>query len=161
MNKFVQHDRVLLGLVSGNFFVAADARMQGFLLFRKFLAVTGVDFWYATSSNQNSGPLWRQLGGSPVPGSDRELILPLEFGALAEEFARRRQWPRVVARLSKAAGLFSRMLRPRLSGTRLTVARSRGLGQAGVPGRAMSRSRNGDGGTIGGSAGVAVRRCRS
>jgi hypothetical protein len=121
-SRFVYEDKILVGLCSSNFFVDAAARMQGFLLFRKFLATRGVDFWYATSSNEHSGTLWEKLKGQPVASSDRELFLPLRMDSITEELVFRRGLPVPFAVLARATGsIISPFLKPRIAKTDLTA----------------------------------------
>jgi hypothetical protein len=115
-------DRRLLGLAAGNFFVDAAARMQGFFLLRRFLATQGADFWYANSCNRQSGPLWSKCGAVMVPESDVEYLFPFRLGPLARELALRRQWPRPVAGLLRAAGpLATLAVAPRRPRNRLSL----------------------------------------
>jgi hypothetical protein len=97
-------DRRLLGLAAGNFFVDAEARMQGFFLFRRYLAARGVDFWYASSCNQQSGLLWAKSGGVQVENSDLEYLFIYQMGPLLEEAALRRRVPRRLAGSLRWAG---------------------------------------------------------
>ena len=105
--SFALNGQILVGLVSGSFFVDRNVRMLGFLLFKRFLAMSGVNFWYATSSNENSGPLWQHVRAEAVPDSDRELILPVDFGVLAEEKLMRRGYPLLAAQLFRSIGVLS------------------------------------------------------
>ena len=73
-----QHDgRSLVGLCSSAFYVDDGARLQGFLMFRRFLATPGADFVFATTCNAVSAGLWERMGALPVPDSRQELIVPL------------------------------------------------------------------------------------
>ena len=88
--RFRHGDDVLLGLGSGALFVDPTARMQGFMLFRRFLGMKQGDFWYATTCNSNSAPLWAKSRGTAVAASSYEFLFPINVGKLAEEFALRK-----------------------------------------------------------------------
>ena len=79
---FLAADQRLLGLCSGSFFVEPEARTLGYYLFRKYLSSRGFSFFFATTCNANSGPLWRKLGGCAVPNSETEHILPLRLDVM-------------------------------------------------------------------------------
>jgi hypothetical protein len=92
-NQFVAGDRRLVGLGSGGFFVEPQARTMGFYLFKKYLKLQGYSFFFSTTCNSNSAPLWKTLGGVAIPYSDLEYILPLRLhtllpGLLAERTSR-------------------------------------------------------------------------
>lgn len=74
---FISGSRELFALCSSAMYVDPRARLQGFLMFRRFLAQPGVDFWFATTCNDVSARLWERCEGAPVESSRRELILPL------------------------------------------------------------------------------------
>lgn len=76
-HRFVSGSRELFALCSSAMYVDTRARLQGFLMFRRFLAQPGVDFWFATTCNDLSARLWERSEGVPVESSRRELILPL------------------------------------------------------------------------------------
>jgi hypothetical protein len=110
-------DQRLLGLAAGSFFVDSVARLQGFFLFRRYLGIPGVDFWYASSCNQQSAAIWSKSNGIQVENSDVEYLVVFRMGPLIEEAALRRQVPRPLAKsLSWAgplAGLATAVKRPR------------------------------------------------
>jgi len=83
---FLTADRRLLGLCSGSFFVEPQARTQGYYLFRKYLSSPGYSFFFATTCNAESAPLWRRLGGCAVPNSETEHILPLKLDVMLPAF---------------------------------------------------------------------------
>jgi hypothetical protein len=103
-NGFVAGDRKLLGLCSGAFFVEPEVRSQGFFLFKKHLNSRGFAFFYATSCNANSGPVWKSLGASPVEYSNREYVFPLKLDTLLPAVLADRTSNRVVARSAAVAG---------------------------------------------------------
>jgi hypothetical protein len=109
-------DRRLLGLAAGDFFVDSSARMQGFFMLRRFLGLTGADFWYANSCNRQSGPLWAKCGAVMVPESDVEYLLPIRLGPLAEELAARKGWPRAVGSMLRVLGPVAAPLLTRRAG---------------------------------------------
>lgn len=78
-SAFLAGDQWLLGLCSGSFFVDPGVQSMGFYLFRKYLSSPGYSFFFATTCNANSEPLWRMLGGKAVPHSEKEYILPLRL----------------------------------------------------------------------------------
>lgn len=96
-------DAALVGVCGAGFFVRPEARLQAFFMFRRFLAQPGADFHFATTCNASSEAIWRKLGGRPIPGTDREFLVPLRFGPLAEEAALRRHIPAPLPRLMRAA----------------------------------------------------------
>jgi hypothetical protein len=112
--RFRWGDHSLLGLGSGGLFVDSKARMQGFLLYRRFLSIKMADFWYATTCNLASGQLWARSKAIPVPHSDVEFLLTLRLGSLAEEIALRKNIARPIASAAGAAiGLMSPLIRHR------------------------------------------------
>lgn len=116
---FFLGERRLLGLCSGDFFVAPAARMQGFFLFRRFLNARGVDFFYASSCNLRSSRLWKAVRGEMVPDSRYTWLVPLRWPSIAERFVLNRGAGAVAAKLVRiSAGLVSPVLalgRPRSS----------------------------------------------
>lgn len=112
--RFVLGDRILVGLCGSGFFVEPEFRLQGFLLFRRFLAEPGVDFWFATTSNAAAGALWGKLGGKAPAYACHEYFLPLRFGPLVQEALLRRGVAQWLTGPARAAGsLLSPWLRPR------------------------------------------------
>jgi hypothetical protein len=97
-------DRPLLGLAAGNFYVDSSARLQGFFMLRRFLGLSGVDFWYANSCNRQSAPLWAKCGAMMVPESDVEYLFPLHLGPLAQELAIRKGWPPAIGSILRGLG---------------------------------------------------------
>jgi hypothetical protein len=115
-------DRRLLGLAAGDFFVDSSARLQGFFMLRRFLSLTGVDFWYANSCNRQSGPLWAKCGAIMVAESDVEYLFPLRLGPIAEELALRKGWPLVSGRLLRGLGPAATLIAaPRIPKNRFAV----------------------------------------
>ena len=103
--------RRLLGLCSGDFFVAPAARMQGFFLFRRFLNAPGVDFFYASSCNPGSSRLWKAVRGEMVPDSRYTWLVPLRWPSIAERFVLNRGAGALAAKLVRiSAGLVSPVL---------------------------------------------------
>jgi hypothetical protein len=86
-------ERRLLGLGAGNFFVDPSARMQGYLLFRRYLKTPQADFCFSTTCNAASGALWLKCGAAQVPLSDAEYLFVCRPGPLLQELVlRRRAW---------------------------------------------------------------------
>jgi hypothetical protein len=90
-------DRRLLGLGAHNFFVDPTARMQGFILFRRYLNHPRADFCFSTTCNANSGPLWTKCGAVPVPDSDAEYLLVFRTGPVLQEAAMSKRVPKTLA----------------------------------------------------------------
>jgi hypothetical protein len=76
---FLFSDKRLVGLCSGSFFVETAARSMGFYLFKKCLKNPGYSFQFASTCNASSSELWRAIGASPIPNSDREYLLPIRL----------------------------------------------------------------------------------
>lgn len=93
--------RTWRALGSGSFFVDPDARMQGFFMFRKYLATKNVDFYFGNTCNSNSIVLWQNCKGVVVPNSDVEYLILLKPAAVFEELVLRKNkpWLRPVARI--------------------------------------------------------------
>jgi len=106
---FLTGDQRLLGLCSGSFFVEPPARTLGYYLFRKYLASPGFSFFFATTCNANSGPLWQRLGGCAVPNSETEHILPLRLDVMLPALVSARTSSGVA---SEMARLFGRCANP-------------------------------------------------
>ena len=91
--------------------------MQGFYLFRRYLATPGVDFWYANSCNEQSGVLWSKSKGLPVAHSDEEYLFVYRPGPVLMELAMRRgvpaRWAAPVRWAGSTAGVVVRPRRPR------------------------------------------------
>jgi len=83
--RFRLGDRTLRAAGSGSFYVAPSARGLGFLLFKRLLKLSGLDFLFANTCNRQSGMLWAKFGAVPVPESDREFFLPLRSAPLLRE----------------------------------------------------------------------------
>jgi hypothetical protein len=81
--SFLRAGERIAGLGSGSFFVDSAMRSLGFFLFKRYLACPGYAFYFATTCNVASAPLWRQLGGAAVARSEFELVLPLRLDSLA------------------------------------------------------------------------------
>jgi hypothetical protein len=92
----------LNGASAGTLFVQTEAKMQGFYLFRRFLAMKGVQIFFSNTCNAVAGALWARSGAAPVPDTEHELLLPLRPSAFVEELAERRFGRRWVSRLAGA-----------------------------------------------------------
>jgi hypothetical protein len=75
--RFVADGKVLHALCSSALFVDDSARLQGFVMFRRFLGQPAVDFCFASTCNTASAALWERVGGRAIDASQHELILPL------------------------------------------------------------------------------------
>jgi hypothetical protein len=104
---FVAADQRLLALGSGGFFVEREARSLGFLLFKKHLRSRGFAFFFSTSCNAASAPLWKALGGCAVPNSDTEYVLPLRFDVMLPALVSLRSPSRAAAGLARVSGRFA------------------------------------------------------
>ncbi len=112
----------LLGLAAGNFFIDSSARMQGFFLLRRFLAMKGADFWYANSCNRQSGPLWAKCGAGQVPESEVEYIFPFRVGPIIQELAFRKKWPPTIIKMLGIVGPVATLVAaPRLPKKRFKI----------------------------------------
>lgn len=101
---FLTGDQRLLGLCSGSFFVEPPARTLGYYLFRKYLSSPGCSFFFATTCNANSGPLWRRLGGCAVPNSETEHILPLRLDVMLPALVMVRTSSKVASGMARILG---------------------------------------------------------
>ena len=120
--SFLAGDRRLRGLCGGAFFVEAASRLQGFMLFRRYLAETDVDFRYATTCNASSGALWMKHGARVVDASRREYMFLLRSGPVVEEVLRRRGMGWLAPALGRiAGGIATPFLRPALASPGLEV----------------------------------------
>lgn len=97
-------DQHLLALCSGSFFIEPPARSMGFYLFKKYLSSPGYSFFFATTCNANSEPLWRTLGGSAVPNSDIESILPLRLDIMIPAFLATKTSSGIASSLARIGG---------------------------------------------------------
>jgi hypothetical protein len=123
---FRADDRRLFAMASGAYFVEPQARTLGFHLFKRHLRSPGVAFFFSTSCNAVSGPLWKAVGASTVTGSDVEYVLPLDFSAVLSAFIASRTSTPLVARGAKLLGGCARLLRPmRLAAADVTIEPSR------------------------------------
>jgi hypothetical protein len=101
---FLAGDQRLLGLCSGSFFVEPPARTLGYYLFRKYLSSPSCSFFFATTCNANSGPLWRSLGGCAVPNSETEHILPLRLDVMLPALVSARTSSGAASRIARILG---------------------------------------------------------
>ncbi len=112
----------LLGLAAGDFFIDSSARMQGFFLLRRFLAMKGADFWYANSCNRQSGPLWAKCGAAQVPESEVEYLFPFRLGPIIQELALRKGWSPAISKMLGVVGpLATLVAAPRLPKKRFQI----------------------------------------
>jgi hypothetical protein len=100
--SFVLSGRTLVGLCGSGFYVEPQFRLQGFFLFRRFLAAEEVDFWFATTCNAASGAMWSKHGGQPVEYSNEEHVFVLRAGPFVEEALLRRGHGRRLAGLGRS-----------------------------------------------------------
>jgi hypothetical protein len=101
---FVGGDRRLVALASGSFFVEASASTAGFFMFKKHLANPGPHFFFATTCNTNSAPIWRALGAQPIDHSASEYVLPLNLGDMLPALIAGHADRRVAESVVRAAG---------------------------------------------------------
>ena len=114
-----------LGLGAHNFYVDTAARMQAFILFKRYMSHRAADFCYSTTCNANSGPLWKKMGASELPNSDAEFLIPLRAGPLLEEAAIMKGLPAFVRKSCRPLGsLADVVLQPRKRRGRLKVERA-------------------------------------
>jgi hypothetical protein len=103
-SAFLAGDQRLLGLCSGSFFVEPCVQSMGFYLFRKYLSSPGYSFFFATTCNENSEPLWRMLGGQAVPHSETEYILPLRLDVMIPALVAARTSSGIASGMARIAG---------------------------------------------------------
>ncbi len=103
-SAFLAGDQRFLGLCSGSFFVEPPARSMGFYLFKKYLNSPGYSFHFATTCNANSEPLWRMLGGSEIPNSEMEYIVPLRLDGMLPAFVAARTSSEIAKAIARVAG---------------------------------------------------------
>jgi len=101
---FVWGDKRLKGLCSSSFFVKAEARTQGFFIFKRYLNSKGPNFFYATTCGSASAALWSKLRGRPVPNSESTLVIPYRMESLLESFAENRNFHPTLVALLRVAG---------------------------------------------------------
>lgn len=101
---FLTADQRLLGLCSGAFFVEPQARMLGFYLFKRNLSSPGYSFFFATTCNANSGPVWKAVGASSVPNCETEYVLPLRLDVMLPALLTGRTSSRVTAAMARVFG---------------------------------------------------------
>jgi hypothetical protein len=103
-SAFLAGNQRILGLCSGSFFVEPPARSMGFYLFKKYLGSPGYSFFYATTCNTSSAPLWQRLGGSAVPTSETEYILPLRLDVMMPAFVATRTSSEIASGIARLGG---------------------------------------------------------
>jgi hypothetical protein len=106
---FLAADLRIAALCSGSFFVHPSARIQGFYLFKRYLHSPDYRFFYGTTCNPNSGALWEKMGGSAVPQSETEYILPLNLEIMLPVFLAQSNSSDLRQRI---AGTFGRYVNP-------------------------------------------------
>ncbi len=114
--RYRQGERRVLGLASGTYFADADARMQAFFLFKRFLGMKGFDFYFANTCNLYSARVWEKCGGRPGPESEFSWLVPLRVAPLVREVLLRRGWPRLANAGRAAARLIDLVATKRGSG---------------------------------------------
>ncbi len=82
--RFVADGRIVHALCSSALYVDDSARLQGFVMFRRFLGQPDVDFSFASTCNVASAALWERVGGRAVDASRHEVILPLQTTRVVE-----------------------------------------------------------------------------
>ncbi len=103
-NAFLAEDRRLLGLCSGSFFVEPSARINGFYLFKKYLRDSSYDFFFSTTCNAKSGPIWKAIGSSAVPNSETEHILPLNLEVMLPALLAGKTSSAIATRIARVVG---------------------------------------------------------
>jgi hypothetical protein len=115
--NFLAADQRLRGLGSGSFFVDAPARSMGFYLFKRYLRIPGYAFYYASTCNAVSSELWKSMGGSAVPDSETEYLVPLRLDPTIPALVASRTDSQSAFRIARALGqaanpLFQFLTRP-------------------------------------------------
>ena len=124
--RFLLEDETLVGLSAGSLFLDAAARMQSFLLFRRFLGRDQCDFWFANSCNRYSAPFWTRTGAKAVASSRYEFLFPIRLGPVAEEALHQQHQAAGLASLaSSLADLANPLFRLLPSSSGMTSQKSR------------------------------------
>jgi len=110
-SAFLAADKRIYGLCSGSWFVAPLAQSMGFYLFKKYLHTPGYAFYFATTCNGNSEPVWRMMGGRAVPNSETEYIFPFRLDAMIPAFVGARTSSEIAAGIARMAGWANPLLR--------------------------------------------------
>jgi hypothetical protein len=76
-------------------------------LFKKYLSIREYPFFFATTCNANSEPLWRKLGGEAIPNSEAEYILPLRLDVVIPAFVATRTTSEMASGMSRIAGRYA------------------------------------------------------
>lgn len=103
---FAHGGKRLKGLCGASIFVNEEARIQGFIIFKKFLSTAGQDFFFSTTCNPDSGALWTKFRGRghAIPNSGSTYILPFRIERLLEAFAENRNFHPGLVALLRTAG---------------------------------------------------------
>jgi hypothetical protein len=101
---FLAGDQRRLGLGSGSFFVEPPTRGLGFYLFKRYLNSPGYSFFFSTTCNANSTPLWMTAGGGAVPNSDTEYVVPLKLEVMLPAFLTRSTSSTLAADIARVFG---------------------------------------------------------
>ena len=104
---FMWADQRVLGLCSSSFFVEPTVRPMGFYLFRKLLSSPGYSFFFVTTCNVHSAKLWSKLGGSAVPESELEYMLPLRFEVVGPAFVATKTTSKAALVAARICGRFA------------------------------------------------------
>lgn len=103
---FVAEDRRLRGLCLSSFYVEPSARGQGRFLFERYLGDPLYDLFFGMTFNERSGAMFRKSGGSAVPNSDMQYILPLNLEVMLPMFLAGRTSSRIAAKFAQSLGQF-------------------------------------------------------
>lgn len=105
-SHFVRAEKRLQGFCGASFYVNPEARIQAFIILKKFLSAAGKDFYFTTTCNAEAGALWDKFRGRglPVPNSESIYILPYRIEKLLEAFAENRNFHQGLVSLMRAAG---------------------------------------------------------
>ncbi len=106
-------ETTILLMGSSLFYVDQKHRSSGGRIFLQYCRLGNQHPLFGTSANAEAAALWKAAGANPIPYSDGELFGILRWPPVAEEFAHRRRWNRLLLGLSgsRLAGIGG-LLRP-------------------------------------------------
>jgi len=111
MFRFQKEKLLLMG--SSLFYVDQNHRGSGGRIFLQYCRLNREYPLFGTSANPEAAALWKAAGANPIPYSNGELFGVLRWPPVAEEFAHRRQFSRLLSRLaSSRVSSLARIFRP-------------------------------------------------
>jgi hypothetical protein len=104
-SAFLAGDQRLLGLCSASFLVEPEAKGSGSFLFMRYMGSPGYRFFFATTCNANSSPIWARMRGVQPPNSEIEYILPLKLDSMLPALLTQRTSNRLVSGIGRTLGV--------------------------------------------------------